>query len=146
MVESVRQALKANGINVSFRDVFIRGLPIEFDLLVPRPNTPCIDGILYKPDDVIAVLEIKASGLFDNNSKERIEKCFEEVRKTNPKIYCGYVTLSERQSFHEKNFGENEWAYPLFWWHPLKGKEPYKATGAWQELLSKLHTSIENAN
>jgi hypothetical protein len=144
-VETIREALQKHGILVSARDVFICGIPIEFDLLVPRHNAPCpVDGILYRPEDVVAVLEIKASGLFDYNSKNRIEKCFEEVRQKNPKIFCGYVTLSERQSFHEKNFGENEWAYPLFWWRSLKGSEPYKPTGAWQKLLSKLHSCTES--
>ena len=143
-VEMIREALQKHGFPVSARDVFIRGIPIEFDLLVPREGTSCLDGILYEPEDVIAVLEIKSSGVFDYDSKNRIEKCFKEVRNKNQNIFCAYVTLSERQSFHEKNFVENDWAYPLFWWRPLKGKDPYKKTGAWHELLSKLHSCIEN--
>ena len=144
-VETIREALQKHGIPVSARDVFIRGIPIEFDLLVPRHNASCpLGGILYKPEDVIAVLEIKASGLFDYNSKSRIEKCFEEVRQKNPEIFCGYVTLSERHSFHEKNFGGNEWAYPLFWYRQIKREETYESTGAWQKLLSKLHSCIES--
>jgi len=88
---------------------------------------------------VVAVLEIKASGLFDYNSKNRIEACREKVLKENQNIFFGYVTLSENQKFHEKNFHEDEWAYPLFWW---RGKDNYDSTGAWQKLLNELHTCI----
>jgi len=143
-VEVIRQALMENSVPVSARDVFIRGIPIEFDLLIPRHGATCLNSILYDPEDVIAVFEIKSSGLFDYNSKNRIEKCFEKVRQRNPKIFCGYVTLSERQSFHEKNFDENEWAYPLFWYRQLKGNELYESTGAWQKLLSKIHFCVES--
>lgn len=78
-----------------------------------------------------------------DTAKKRIEDCFNAVREKNPKIFCGYVTLSERQNFHEKISGENDWAYPLFWWRQLNGSEPYTSKGAWQELLSKLHACIK---
>jgi len=140
MMEVIRQALQDDGIPVSSRDVFIRRIPIEFDLIVPRHGVPSpADGILYKPEEVIAVLEIKASGLFDYNSKKRIESCRSKVLEANHNIFYGYVTLSERQSFHEKNFGEDEWAYPLFWWH---GRDKYESTGSWKKLLNELHKCI----
>jgi len=142
-VEVIRHALKDNGIPVSGRDVFIRGIPIEFDLLVPRLGTPCpADEILYEPGDVIAVLEIKASGLFDHNSKKRIEDCRKEVLRANPNIFYGYVTLSERKGFHEKNFREDDWAYPLFWYKQLNGQQPYESTELWEKLLSELRKRI----
>lgn len=143
MMEVISKALQENDIPVSNRDVFIKGIPIEFDLIVPRHGV-CdpVDGILYETEDVVAVLEIKASGLFDYNSKKRIEKCREDVRKANPHIFYGYLTLSENQSFHEKNFREDEWVYPLFWWHPLKNQDPYKSTESWQKLLSELHQRV----
>jgi hypothetical protein len=144
--EVIRQALQNDGIPVSSRDVFIQGIPIEFDLIVPRHDAACpTDGILYKPDEVIAVLEIKASGLFDYKSKNRIETCRDKVQELNPNVFFGYVTLSERKSFHDKNFHEDEWTYPLFWWHPLKAlkeHERYNSTGFWQKLLSELHKRV----
>ena len=140
MMETIRQALQKNGIPVSTRDVFIKEIPIEFDLVIPRHGAPePIHGILYEPEDVVAVLEIKASGLCDYNSKNRIEACREKVLKENSKIFFGYVTLSENQKFHEKNFHEDEWAYPLFWW---RGKDKYDSTGSWQKLLNELHKCI----
>lgn len=144
-VEIIRKALLDDGIPVSSRDVFIQGIPIEFDLIVPRQGAnPSANGILYKPEEVIAVLEIKASGMFDYNYKKRIKECREKVQKKNPSIFFGYVTLSERRSFHEKNFHEDEWTYPLFWWRPLKAlteHEHYTSTGFWQKLLSELHSA-----
>jgi len=48
-VEVIRQALLDDGIPVSSRDVFIRGIPIEFDLIVPRHDaSPPADRILYE--------------------------------------------------------------------------------------------------
>jgi hypothetical protein len=140
MMETIRQALQENGIPVSTRDVFIRGIPIEFDLIVPRHGArDPVHGILYEPEDVVAVLEIKASGLFDYNSKSRIEACREKVLKENLNIFFGYVTLSENQKFHAKNFREDEWAYPLFWW---RGSDYGESTGSWQKLLKDLHQCI----
>src|SRR5450631_3710277 len=103
MVETIRQALLNNGIPVSTRDVFIRKIPIEFNLIVPRHGAPDpVHGIIYEPEDVVAVLEIKASGLFGYNLIDRIEYCRAEVHKYNLNIFCGYVALSERRTFLKK--------------------------------------------
>jgi hypothetical protein len=41
-VEIMKEALAAEGIATSARDVFIAGLPVEWDLLVPREGAePC---------------------------------------------------------------------------------------------------------
>jgi hypothetical protein len=38
-VELIRKALLSHGINTSYRDVFIKGLPLEIDLLIALPET-----------------------------------------------------------------------------------------------------------
>jgi hypothetical protein len=144
-VETIRQALQNVGIPVSARDVFIHGIPIEFDLIVPRRGAPDpVDGILYKPEDVVAVLEVKASGLFGYNLRERIEYCHAKVREKNPNIFCGYVALSERQTFQEKNFGKDipEWVFTLFWYRQEKRQDKYDPTGNWQKLLSEIQKAL----
>jgi hypothetical protein len=45
-VEIVKQALADEGLPTSVRDVFIKGLPVEWDLVVPRPLAePSLNGI-----------------------------------------------------------------------------------------------------
>ena len=40
-IEVLRLHLKRNGIPVSRRDVFIKGVGIEVDLIIPRPGGMC---------------------------------------------------------------------------------------------------------
>ena len=144
--EVIRHALQENGIPTSGRDVFIRGIPIEFDLIIPRQGANCLEGILYDPEDVIAVLEIKTSGLFDYNSIERIEHCRNKVQEANSSIFYGYVTLTERQSFYNKIFGKNipDWVFTLSWCKRVKGIEYCEEIkDSWQKLLSELHKCID---
>ena len=62
-VEAIRRALKRHGIETSSRDVFIRGVPIEVDLLIARRPSGPKDELLYRPQDVAAAFEIKTRHL-----------------------------------------------------------------------------------
>lgn len=48
-VEVSRTALLESGMSVSPHDVFIRGVPVEFDLLITAPNTAPTYGVVYNP-------------------------------------------------------------------------------------------------
>jgi hypothetical protein len=68
-VEIVKHALKQEGIVTSARDVFVRGVPLEIDLIIPhRGAQPSVGGILYEPLEVAVALEIKKSGCYGKQS------------------------------------------------------------------------------
>jgi hypothetical protein len=57
-VEIIKKALANEALPASVRDVFIQGLPVEWDLVVPRPSAqPSLNGLLYEPGDVACALE-----------------------------------------------------------------------------------------
>ena len=46
-VEIVKQALADEELPTSVRDVFVKGLPVEWDLVVPRPLAqPLLNGLI----------------------------------------------------------------------------------------------------
>jgi hypothetical protein len=61
--ELIKKVLADEGIPTSARDVFIRGIPLEIDLIVPRRGQKPSLGLLYEPQQVAAALEIKKDGI-----------------------------------------------------------------------------------
>jgi hypothetical protein len=56
-VELIRDELKRAGLRISARDVFIKNVPVEIDLLIPKAEAKPEHGILYNPEDVLVVFE-----------------------------------------------------------------------------------------
>jgi len=136
-VEFIRLALSEHGISTSSRDVFIKGVPIEIDLLIPRAGTSPENGILYRPEDVLIALEIKNRGAFGEGAVTKIKKNFMTIRQHNKQIRCFYVTLAERKGYKwaitEDNFGFP--AYTLFWYSGSGKNRRYEPSGDWQRLI-----------
>lgn len=135
-VEWLRQAFRKHGIHVSHRDVFIKGLPIEFDLILPRDGATPNLGLLYEPEDVRAVIEVKAKGVFGKDGLDRINQTFKIVQDSHPHVHCAYVTLTERQSYRwaATNENLNAPAFTLFW-HTGAKNVRYQATGEWEKVI-----------
>jgi hypothetical protein len=147
-VELIRHALKKHGIETSSRDVYIKGVPIEIDFLVVKLGVVPEHGLIYQPEDVLAAFEIKNSGTFGEKAVGSIKRCFSLIKQSNPKIYCAYVTIAERQSYkwavREENLGSP--AYTLFWHSGSDKKIRHEPTGDWQRLvndLQKLNLKID---
>jgi hypothetical protein len=139
-VEVIRLALSGLGITLSARDVFIQGVPVEIDLVVPRTMAAPGHGLIYEPSDVIAAFEIKNSGAFPG-AVASIRRSFELIRSANPHIYCGYITLAERRNYKwaatEQNLGAD--VYTLFWHNGSLKHRRYDPTGDWDRLTGKLN-------
>jgi hypothetical protein len=138
-VEIVKQALADEGLSTSVRDVFIRGLPVEWDLIVPRPLAqPSLNGLIYEPADVACALEIKLSGLHGKEDAPRINYNFERAKALG--VSCAYVTLGERQSYRHKASEENL-SFSIFTitWHT---SNTLTDTGDWVRLLTFLRGRI----
>lgn len=145
-VEIIKQALEEAGILTSPRDVFIKGLPVEIDLLVPKKRAEPEYGLLYEPQDVLVVLEIKNYGSFGEKTINGIKENFQRIQQLNKVIYCAYLTLAERKGYKwaisEQNIGFG--AYTLFW-HSRSGKNfTIEPTGDWKKLLNKISKIVQN--
>lgn len=136
--ELMRKFLADEGILTSARDVFIRGVPLEIDLIVPyRGQEPTL-GLLYEPEQVSVALEIKKMGSFGKDTLLGIKKNFNLLRALNVK--CAYVTIEERETFCWKATEENIGGFPCFTlcWH--KGEEILIETKDWNRLLTFLRS------
>jgi hypothetical protein len=142
----IREALLEEGFNVSERDVFIDGIPIEIDLLIAQKDASPINRIRYDPKDVLVVLEIKSRGTFGENACRRISTNFNIIKQTKNNICCIYITLSERKNYKwratEKEI--NAPVYTLFWHSGPENKLEYDPTGNWEKLINDLGTLVNN--
>ena len=118
-VEIIREHLEREGFPVSARDVFIEGLPVEIDLLITEAGIKPDHGILFKPEDVLVVFEIKFSGSYGEETRARLKGHFEEITAMHNHIRCAYVTVVERWTYKYKIdpefLGPNFGAFTLNW-------------------------------
>jgi len=145
--ELIKKVLADEGIATSSRDVFIRGIPLEIDLIVPHRGQEPSLGLLYEPQQVAAALEIKKMGSFGEETLQTIRKNFNQLREL--KVSCAYVTLEERQSYRHKATQENLGGFPCFTlvWHKGRGGDgPVEETQDWDRLLAFLRHCISVRN
>lgn len=55
-------------------------MPVEFDLLIRALTAAPVDGVVYEPSQVIAVLEVKNPGSFGDATLTFIRRAFGLVR------------------------------------------------------------------
>jgi hypothetical protein len=121
-IEAVRHHLLKSGLTVSARDVFIRGIPTEFDTLVVRPKARPAFGIVYNPCDVAALLEIKFSGAYSQQVLPKLRQLFDRVKRAHQHIQCIYLTVCERRTYKYR-IESNALGWPAFtlnWWTDYK--------------------------
>ena len=101
-------ATRGKALKVSQVNAYIAGSKYEYDLLVVKAGAEAYMNLVYRPEDVVAIIESKAGGLFDvyadtSNISKDVNKAF----SLNPKICFGYITMSENVPVHEyKKNGE----------------------------------------
>jgi len=144
-VEVLRAGLRQAGFAVSNRDVFIRGVAIEVDLLIVRPGYDLPGRVLYEPSEVLAALEIKNVGSFGQATIEKVRRDFSRISTACPAALCAYVTLTERKSYKwaitEGNLGHP--VFTLFWFKDSGRQRHYQRTGEWPRLLEVLHATVD---
>lgn len=136
--ETLSRALRLEGIATSRRDSFIRGWPIEWDLIVPRPKEkPALHGLLYEPGQVAAVLEVKLSGLVNRkNALPALRQNFKLAKKAG--VQVAYVAFAD---YGKASAVEKELGYPCFKLCDVKGRWPnskYSDTGDFERLIAFL--------
>lgn len=142
--EEIRKQLKSHNLPVSRQDVFIRNVPIQIDLLIHRPRASVrYHGLMYEPDDVLAVLEIKYRGTFSADAIGRIHDNFQTIQRANTAIACFYLTVVETRGYKNAVTSQKLGypAYTLYWY----GKGGYKKTNDWDKLVMKLKKRVSAA-
>ncbi len=86
---------------VSQGNRYIAGSKFEYDLLLVRPDAEAYLGLVYRPEDVVAVIECKAGGLFDlEGGTNNIAEAANRAVSLNPNIRFGYITICENVPVH----------------------------------------------
>ncbi len=132
-VEILRAALNDEGIFTSPRDVFVRGIPLEVDLIIPFKNQKPILGLLYEPKQVAVALEVKKSGTFGESALEKIRSDFAQLQEAG--INCAYITFEERKNYRWRATNENL-GFPCYTlaWH-VKTDGPLELTQDWDRFV-----------
>jgi hypothetical protein len=137
-VEVVRKHLLQEGFPVSERDVFIRGLTPEIDLLLPSKSAKAEHNLVYEPKDVRAVLEIKYSGVYNQQVIPRLQECFDTIKSKCPDAYFACVVIHEREGFRYAAKTE-DLGYPVYTLHWWSGdRKNARDTGEWETLIKDL--------
>ena len=140
--EVVREHLVRDGFPVSLRDVFIRGVTSELDLVLPAVDAKSDCNLVYDPQDVRAVLEIKYSGVYNRQVIPRLRECFDSVTSRCPGVFCACVVIHEREGFR---FAANsaDLGYPVYtlhWWSGARANA--RDTGEWTKLVNDLNPHV----
>jgi UDP-N-acetylglucosamine 2-epimerase len=140
-VELIRQALLKKGFNVSERDVFIKGIPVEIDLLIYKKGISSENRVLYKPEDVLVILEVKRKGTFGEFAIKSIMNNFKLIKQRSKNINCIYVTLTERKNYKWKATEQNinSPVFTLFWHSGPENNMKYENTRDWKKLINYLN-------
>jgi hypothetical protein len=141
-VELLREALVDYGFRLSPRDVFLKGVPVEINLLMLRHTARPLDGVSYEPSGVLAAFEVKSRGSFGAKSVESVRRSFAAVQDANASIACIYVALAERRNYRwavtTERLGHE--AFTFFWHTGSERNLAYESSGDWQKLLCKLES------
>ena len=130
-----------SGETTSARDVFIRGTPLDVDVIVPHRGERPTLGILYDPAQVAVALEIKKMGSFGKGTLQAIRTNFNQLHDLG--VSCAYVALEERKTFRWRATQENIGGFPCFTlaWHKSHDG-PLQDTEDWNRLLEFIQESI----
>jgi hypothetical protein len=146
-VELIRHHLLKHGIPVSQRDVFIKNIPIEIDLVIPRRGASAKHRLLYEPDDVVAALEIKYRGAVGAKTLQTTRQNFKRITQDYKHIQCIYIAVNETATYKYavRSASLGFPAYTLVWYRGQK----QTASTDWNRLIKRLskalHGSTSNA-
>ncbi len=143
--EKLKSALAVESIITSPRDVFIERVPVEVDLLLPKPGATPRHGILYRAAEVLAAFELKSHGSYGERMLKNTRRAFELIREQNPDIECAYISLTERQPYKWTATKDNIGA-TVYMLLPHRGsgkKAQYEPTGDWGRLRGWLKGLVE---
>ena len=100
--------VKLGQIEIRLSFPYIAGSKYEYDLLVVKKDAQPYRGLLYRPEDVVSVVECKAGGLFDLEKETgSIAQTANGAINVNPDILFGYITISGNVPKNDTNRSGN---------------------------------------
>lgn len=96
--QSIQKFLLENNepFKVSAMNSYIAGSNSEYDLLIVKKNAEPYINLVYYPDDVVAVIESKAGGLYNiAKNTDDIASAANAALILNSNISFGYITIGE---------------------------------------------------
>jgi hypothetical protein len=140
-VEILRAALNNEGIATSRRDVFVRGVSVEVDLIIPHSEEEPFMELLYDPHQVAVALEVKKAGIFGKAGLDSIRQNFDRLRAKGIRR-CAYFTFEERRNYKWKGTPENLCCpcFTLAWQKNTDG--PFEPTCDWKRFVTFLRKAI----
>ena len=88
---------------VSAVNSYMIGSKYEYDLIIIKQTAVAFMGIVYHPEDVIAIIECKVGGLYNvENDTDYIAKAVNCAIEINSNIMFGYITMSENVPVNDK--------------------------------------------
>jgi len=130
-VNLLKEVMSENGICTSEKDVFIQDVPVEVDLLIIRPGTKPLHGLLWNPDDVIAAFEVKKSGTISEKGTVKTNSDFGRIRTYHPHIKLFFITFSEIRS-KVAAIKRSDESFTFF----IRRNGKYSDTGDYERFLS----------
>lgn len=133
-VEILREALRTEGLQTSRRDVFVRGIPIEIDLIIPRTASSPPWGLVYEAGQVAVAMEVKHSGSYGKGGLSKLKENSRSLSGIG--VAFVYVSFEDTQSYKWRPKPENLDGIPCFTlaWHKKTGGD-FAPTGDWEKLL-----------
>ena len=142
-IEILRAELREEGILTSGRDVYVKGLSSEVDLLVPKKDAEPWLELLYEPREIAIALEVKKTGTYAESGRDKIKDDFARLDKLGVK--CAYVTFEERESYRWRPTQESL-GFPCFAlaWHKVSDGPliPTKEEEDWEAFVRFLRREI----
>lgn len=132
-VNLLREVIKENGLTTSEKDVFIKDVPIEIDLLIVKHGSKPLYGLLWNPEDVIAAFEVKKSGLISEYGKTKTNSDFSRIKTYHPHIHLFFITISEIRS-KLASIEKSDDSFTFF----IRRNGKYSETGDYDRLLDVL--------
>jgi hypothetical protein len=124
-------------------NVYLDGVPYEFDLLVVDANAKPTRELTSSFDPVSAhcIIEVKKAGIYSPKQPKTISQIFNRVSSKNSHIKCAYLTIEEVYTTHKpqsKNFYNicKDELYPhgFFTLRDIRKKQSIQ--GEWEKFLS----------
>jgi len=89
---------------VSNVNSYIAGSKFEYDLLIVKDSAAPFMELVYRPEDVVAIIECKAGGLFKvEKDTDNIAQAINRAIELKSDIRFGYITMSENVPVKEYN-------------------------------------------
>jgi hypothetical protein len=140
-VEILRRKLQCCSIASSRRDVFVRDVPVETDLVIPYAGERPLMELLYEPHQVAVALEVKKSGIFGARGIQAIRRSFNLLREKG--VCCAYFTFEDMKGYKFAGTPESLGCrcFTMAWHKTSEG--PFEPTEEWKAFVDFLRERLE---